>query len=279
MKHLTCTLLLLAGQAAATDMAWRQAQPATMRKALVPIVEQGYATGATTNQARFVAQFLLALTNSPALEEDPFCIHPADFFHVWSDVTDTPPEQAPVAIRNVLEFGQHFRVIPWTAQGIKPAPHRVLQVRIEWPDEASRPSHYEYRDRLSDPEVRMRLERQIDYVLLDYGEFFAYEHIEGVSGKPLTGGFGALFSLLGMARIESNRLAVADDGTQVTLARMRKLFTFSVLATIAPDGSAERGIPSHREDLEPLAEGLERAIEIPARPGSQPIWPPPGRCD
>ncbi|MFU8877742.1 MAG: hypothetical protein ACNA7E_06345 [Wenzhouxiangellaceae bacterium] len=262
MKHLSLALLLLTSPLMASDLTWRQAQPETMHRVLTPIVAQGYATGATTNQARFVADFLFALHQTPELDRGPFRIDPGDFFAAWTEVSGTPPDAAPVAIRNVLEFGQHFYVVPVAAGTVRPEPRTALHVLVEWPEGEDRPSSYQYRDRLSDPEVRMRHDRRIEYLLLDYGDFIAYENINGLAGRPVSGGLGALFSLLGMARIESTRLAVADDGTQITRARVRKLFSFTALATLAPDGAAERGIPPGREDLEQLARRLEQDIEI-----------------
>ncbi len=268
MKALSLAMLFLAGHALAADPDWRQVQPGTLTRVLTDIAGHGYVTGATTNQARFVADFLFALADTPELTQHPFRIDPSDFFNAWTEVTGTEPDQAPVAIGNVLEFKQQFHVTPGPDQLIEPAPRRALQVRVEWPDRDGLPERYEYRDRLSDPEVRMRHERRIDYLLLDYGDFIAYENIRGVAGRPDTGGLGALFSVLGMARIESTRFTVADDGTQINLARVRKLFSFTAMATIDRHGNAERGLPEGRDDLQRLAERLQ--LDIVIQPGTPP---------
>ncbi len=60
----------------------------------------------------------------------------------------------------------------------------------------------------------------------------------------------------------SNRLALANDRTLVAYTRGRRLFPFSTLATVRPDGSTSRGVPGNRDDLEALGERLSRLPDI-----------------
>lgn len=237
----------------------------------------GYDTGATTNQSRFVAEFLFALAAHPALDDaGSFQVQPDRFFSAWLEATGRRRETAPVSMGKVLEHGQRFVVdtdppIRFESDAVE-APDRVLSVRVSWPDRPGTASHYVYRDRLAEPEVRMRHERVITYQIADFGDFVAFENVSGVSGRPTTGALGALFALLGTAPIRSTRFAVAGDGTQVLRSRVRKLVGFTATATIAPDGTAERGIAPRREDLAALKRSLSVDFKI------VPTQPPPQPC-
>jgi hypothetical protein len=237
----------------------------------------GYDTGATTNQSRFVADFLFGLAEHPAIDAaDSFQVQPDRFFSAWLDATGRKRETAPVSMGKVLEYGQRFVVdtdppIRFESDVVE-APDRVLSVRVSWPDTPATPSHYVYRDRLAEPEVRMRHERVITYQIADFGDFVAFENVSGVSGRPTTGALGALFTLLGTAPIRSTRFAVAGDGTQVLRSRVRKLLGFTATATIAPDGTAARDVPDGRPVLDRLAERLAADFRLAA------IEPPPRPC-
>ncbi|MDT8438928.1 MAG: hypothetical protein RQ729_07975 [Wenzhouxiangellaceae bacterium] len=268
---LLCALTL---PAIAESVCERAPLPASLLQAVIePIVESGYATGTTTNQARFVADFLFALAEHPAVgAQGPFWINPADFLVAWQAATDTPDDAIPAAIANVRAFDQRFYVAPLTErladdQGSIRV-RRALAVRVAW---SGGPERYEYIDRMSDPHVRMRHQREIDYLLLETDHFIAYEHVRGVAGQPITGALGALFGILGMAQIESTRLAIDDYGTQVNRTQVRKLFEFETVTTIAADGQAQRGLPSGRADLAELADQM--ATDWTPAPVT-----PPGPC-
>jgi hypothetical protein len=245
-----------------------------LAEVMAPI--SGYDTGATTNQSRFVADVLFGLAAHPATTgARRFQIQPQRFFDAWLASTGTSRGDAPVSMRQVLEYRQRFVVdtqprFAFRSDDVEP-PVRVLSVRVSWPDEPDAPSQYTYHDHLAEPEVRMRHERVITYQIADFGDFVAYENIDGVSGRPTTGALGALFSLLGTAPIRSTRFAVADDGTQVVRSRVTKLFGFTATATIGPDGHASRDIPEHRDDLQHLARRLEARFRLV--PESEPPVP------
>ncbi|MGK7296664.1 MAG: hypothetical protein ACNS61_12710, partial [Candidatus Wenzhouxiangella sp. M2_3B_020] len=81
----------------------------TMRDVIARI--EGYDTGATTNQSRFVAEFLFALADSPALNgARSFQVQPDRFMAAWLAATDRKPDEAPVSMAKVMEFGQRFVV-------------------------------------------------------------------------------------------------------------------------------------------------------------------------
>jgi len=269
-------LLCSAPSAPAASCGHWQVGTDTMRRVMADI--NGYDTAAAPNQARFVADFLFGVAAEAAGHGgiDSFQIQPQRFFEAWLTVTGREADDAPVSMRRVLEYRQRFAV------DIDPAvdrdgarPRRVLAVRVVWdpsdaPDGAQ---SYSYEDTRSDPAVRIRQQHDIRYLLIDFGDFIAYENMHGISGRPTSGGLGALFKLLGMAEIESVRLAVATDGFQINRSRVRKWFGFTTHAVITPDGTAERGIPDSRPDYRRLAERLDRGFEI-ALSGP---WPEP--CD
>ena len=275
---LACALAAATLQADAGDSACDHAivDAETMREVIGNI--DGYDTGATTNQSRFVADFLLGLTGHPALDDArTFQIQPDRFLNAWLDATGRPREEAPLSMTKVLEFNQRFAVDTRPELRYEdpeaPEPRRELSVRVSWPAGRGQPSHYGYHDTLAEPDVRMRHARVITYQLIDFGDWIAYENLSGVAGRPTSGALSALFGLLGMARIRSTRLAVADDDMQVLRSRVRKLFEFTSLVTIAPDGRARRGIPDGRSDLRILAERLDADLDVEAEAS------PPEPCD
>lgn len=257
-------LALLLATGASSARAQIDCAPAIETETLREVISaiDGYDTAAAPNQGLFVAEILLALARRVETEGGTrFRIEPDGFFTAWLDTRGVAANDAPVSMRRVLEFDQRFYVdiAPELRLG-GPRPRQALAVRVSWPEGDDRPDHYEWEDTRSSPSVRMRQERLIRYLLLDFGDWVAYENMRGVAGQPTTGALGALFGILGMANIESSRHAVAADGTQIARSRSRKLFEFTTLATITPDGRAERGLPDDRNDLRALADRLDRDL-------------------
>ena len=248
----------------------------TMRQVMSGI--SGYDTAAATNQSRFVADFLFGLAQRPEItgRTGTFQVQPERFFEAWLDVTGHRTEEAPISMHKVLEHGQRFVVDTRMAVDITPASieaRQVLGVRASWPAAPGAAEHYSYHDTMAEPSIRLRHERVITYLLIDFGDFVAFENMQGIRGRPTSGALGALFGLLGMAEIHQSRFAVADDQTQVNRSKVKKLFYFTALTTITPEGVAERDIPSGRDDLRALAELLETKIKVEAQKS------PPHACD
>lgn len=240
----------------------------TLRAAIEEIeVAGGYDIDATTNQPRFVAEFLFALAAQVRERGmSSFRVLPQRYFEAWQQATGKVAEDAPVGIQRVLEFDQRF-VVELDPELELQLPDRLtlrqaLAVRVGWPARPDGAEFYTYSDTSSDPDVMLRQARDIRYLLLDFGDFVAYEQVDGVSGKPTSGGLGALFKLLGMGSLRSTRLAIAADGLQVNRTRVAKLFTFTAIALVQPDGRAERGIPDQRSDLAALEELLDTPYEV-----------------
>src|SRR3989304_2367044 len=75
-----------------------------------------------------------------------------------------------------------------------------------------RPSFYSYDDTRASPNLRVTQKRLIRYRLLDYGDRIWYAEVEGLHGRPTSGVLGALFGLIGEARVLESRSAFAVDG-------------------------------------------------------------------
>lgn len=248
----------------------------TMREVIHRI--SGYDTAAITNQSRFVADFLFGLASHPDVigRASSFQVQPERFFQAWLEVSGLQAGDAPVSMRKALDQGQRFIVevdAPITLSPDSLTPERVLNVRASWPDAPDAEEHYSYHDTLSRPAVRLRHEQTITYQLVDFGDFVAFENMDGIRGQPTSGGLGALFSVLGMAEIRQSRFAVGDDQVQVNRSKVKKLFSFTALTTITPEGVAQRDIPPGRSDLRALAELLETEINVEAQKS------PPRACD
>lgn len=266
---IVCLLMLVGGAPGSASSCAHWIVPVeTMQRVIAAI--DGYDTAAAPNQSRFVADFLLGVARAAAPRDrvDSFQIHPDRFFEAWLNATGSQREDAPVSMRRVLEYGQRFAVDLAPAVAIDGAePDRVLAVRVGWTPETApgQAESYTYEDTRSDPDVRIRQQHDIHYLLIDFGDMVAYEHMQGVAGRPTSGGFGALFALLGMADIESVRYAVAGDASQINRTRVHKLFDFTTHAVIRPDGTAERGIPADRPQYQRLAQRLDRDIAVTLR--------------
>lgn len=244
----------------------------TLREAIAGIRDRagpGYDIDATTNQPRFVAEFLFALADRvQAQGQRSFRVLPQRYFEAWQLATGKTAEQAPVGMKRVLEFDQRFVVeIDPTLTLRLPSGlelKRALAVRVGWPVQSNGADSYRYIDTAAEPDVLLQQARDIRYLLLDFGDFVAYEQVDGISGKPTSGGLGALFLVLGLADLRSSRLAISEDGLQVNRTRVAKLFTFTAVALVRPDGVATRDLPRDRPDLIALAERLAVDYEVDA---------------
>ncbi len=258
-------LLVLAQGAFAENCDNRQVDARELRGVIASI--EGYDITATTNQGRFVADVLLALAaeiHARDPEGPPFEIGPEDFFDSVVSVAGIDPDEMPIGFRRAREVGQVFVVDYRTARLVDDAAagdiEQVLAVSVRWPDDG--PDHYEFEDTDASPSVRVRYQRAVDYRLVRLSDRILYDAIEGLSGRPTSGGLGALFRMLGRARIQYSHFAFAEDGTMVAYSRGRRMFGFSILTTVRPDGSTARGVPGDREDLQTLAERLSRPPDI-----------------
>ena len=90
----------------------------------------------------------------------------------------------------------------------------------------------------------------------------AYDKIEGLTGRPLSGLLGALFSVIGEGGVKYSRFILSEDGLQIVRARAKKIFSKTATLTIQPNGHAEKDLPPDRPDLEEIEERLKQDLDI-----------------
>jgi hypothetical protein len=103
----------------------------------------------------------------------------------------------------------------------------------------------------------------ITYRLLDFGDWVAYDEIEGITGRPTSGALGFLFRVIGEGRIAQSRMAISKDGLQVSRATAKKAFMeVTTMVTVYPDGNMEKDVPAGLSDLLELERRLKQPLEI-----------------
>lgn len=122
---------------------------------------------------------------------------------------------------------------------------------------------FSYQDTLSQPNLQVTNGRVITYRLIDFGDCFFFDKIEGLTGRPTTGVLGVLFKLLGEGRVVESGTAIAKDGLQVTRGTAKKMFMgVTTTVTIQPDGKSDKDVNPERADLVNLDKRLQEAFEI-----------------
>lgn len=225
---------------------------------------------ATTNRGRFTSELLLRLARH-AQERDPggrpLYISPEDWFFSYIEVAGVSMMDAPKPALLGLEHAQRVlidyrpdRVIREVHEG--PRPRTAVNVRAWWPEGPNSPSSFSFTDTTATPTVKATSHREITYRLLEFDDMIVLDEIEGLSGRPVSGVLGALFSVIGEGSVEHSRIAIADDGLQIVRGRVKKIFSLSTTVTIEPDGRGTKGIPPDRPDLVALEEMLKSPLKI-----------------
>lgn len=230
----------------------------------------GYELTSTTNGA-WLAEVVLFLARQ-AEERDPdgsplFIGHEEwfrSFLAVTGQTEDTALEYALLNYRYEQNMEVDYRldrVIREVVEG--PMPELAVNVRISWEDGPGKSDRYSYRDTLSTPTVRVTNRQVITYRLLDFGNWIAYDEIEGITARLESGVLALLFRVIGEGHITHSRIAVAKDGIHVSRTRAEKAFMkVMTTVTIYPNGIIEKGVPASRPDLLELEKRLKKPFEI-----------------
>jgi len=269
--------VLLAG--AAEERGSRPVSREEIREAMEH--SQGYDLTATANGARLHAEVILRLVRA-AIERDPqgppLRLGYAEWYEALLERTGLTPANAPLYARLAFEHRQDTdvdyrrdRVLRGVLQG--PSPGMAANVRTSWPDVRGAPQKYSYDDTLSSPQLRVTMERVVEYRLLDYGDMRVFDEIDGLRGRPTSGVLGVLFDLIGEVPLRESRMAVSSDGLQISRGFGRKgPIGATATVTVYPNGRAEKGLPPNRPDLVAIEQRLRVSLKLSYVP-----LPPPAR--
>ncbi len=234
---------------------------------------------ATTNRGRFTSGLLLRLARWAKQRDpggNPLYIDPRDWFTSFIEVAGVGPEDAPLPARLGFEHGQRVlveyredRVIHHVKKGVEPV--LAVNVRAWWPEGPDVPSSFSFTDTAAVPTLKATSRRDVSYRLLQFEDMVVLDQVRGLSGRPVSGLLGALFSVIGEGALKQTRIAISDDGLQVTAGRAKKVFSVSTTVTIEPDGRGTKGIPEGRPDLDALEARLKSPLDIEYVPYS---WEP-----
>ena len=142
-------------------------------------------------------------------------------------------------------------------------PELAVNVRISWEAGPGKPDRYSYLDTLSTPRFKVTNWQVMTYRLLDFGDWAVYDEIEGVTGRPMSGVLALLFRVIGEGRIAHSRMAISEDGIQVSRTTAEKAFMgVTTTVTVYPDGIMEKDVPDDRADLLELERLIKQPLEI-----------------
>lgn len=225
---------------------------------------------ATTNRGRFTSELLLRLVRDAREQPGPIrslYIDSEDWFYAYIETAGVTAEEAPESAVLGLEHGQRLllefrpgRVVNVVKKG--PTPRLAANVRAWWPEDAHPADKYSFTDTASTPKLKVTTHREITYRLLEFDDMVVMDKMDGVTGRPLTGMLGKLFSVIGEGGIKYSRSAISGDGLLVIRARSKKVLSVSATVTVQPDGKAKKGVPDDRPDLEAIEERLKQDLEI-----------------
>jgi hypothetical protein len=191
-----------------------------------------------------------------------------DYAAAFGEATGLGRDAWPGFVRAAAEVGEDLLVehrLSDIVDGMPPAGlRRALNVKAGWPPGPSVPAGYRVLDTSSDPHVETMREQIGTWRVLDYGDMVVQDEIQGVSGRATSGLLGAVFTVLGQARVLQSRFATAADGLLVVRTAVRSGFTVTQSATVTPDGVVRPGLLPNRPDLEAIEDRLTQ-VALPAR--------------
>jgi hypothetical protein len=239
---------------------------------------KSYSLTATANGARLEADVVLSIVHEAAAtdpERRPLFFGHQEWYDAFLARTGLTPAQAPVYVRLSYRIGQDMivdyrreDVIEAVLEG--PDPRVAANVWIFW---KGGPGELSYEDRASRPNLLVTEKRLITYRLVEYADLIWYAQVSGLYGRPTSGALGALFSVIGQARVRDTRSVFLPDGFQVVRSQASKWWMRrTATATVWPDGHAQEKIPPGRPDLVAVAARLGEPLAIRFRP----MPPPPG---
>ena len=230
-----------------------------------------YDPTATTNGARFQADVVSYLARKARARDPqglPLFIGYEDWFRAFMEVTARTEDAMPQYAQLLYQYQHNIEVeyrIDRVIREVKeaPSPELAVTVRIWWKDQPGKPDRYSYMDTLSTPNLRVTNQRVMSCRVLDFGNWIAFDEMEGFTGRPISGILGFLFHIIGEARVLQTRMAISKDGLQISRVTARKGFLERIATvTIYPDGKMEIDVPPDRPDLIELEKRITQPLEI-----------------
>ena len=246
------------------------------RQELVSAMRQhgDYDILATTNRGRFSTNLLLRLAamarsraGEPGWEGRPLYVDPDDWFFAFLETAGITAADAPESTRLGRDHRQRVLIDYRTGRVVRrvkkgPIPELAVNVRAWWPRHAHPEDRFSTTDTTSVPKIKATSRREISYRLLQLEDMVLMDKIEGLTGRPLDGVLGPLFSVIGEGGLKQSRFMITDDGLQLVRTRSKKVVSVSATITVQPDGTTTRDIPKDRPDLEAVKELLERDLDF-----------------
>ena len=235
----------------------------------------GYDLLATTNTTRFQSAYFQVLIRQGQRRRPPggTLFIPPD--HLWweflsvAGLAPTEGKKAPPNRRWAVSVHQGIHIffappdsIIRTVKHGRMPEVMAADVRLSWPDQPSGSNKFSFVDTLSVPKLKVTNHQEIRFRFLVFDDMIMYDKIKGLSGRPLTGLLGALFKVLGEGSVKYSRSSISTDGLEVVRARAKKIISKTATVTINPDGKAQKGIPSGRDDLAEIEARLKQRFEF-----------------
>jgi hypothetical protein len=236
---------------------------------------QGYDLTATTNGARFQAEVLIHLVREvkrSTPEVRSLSVGHVEWFQAFLTATGLAADDAPTYAQLSHRHGQRIEIAYGTGDVIRrvkegATPELAMNVVIWWPQTEAGPNRYSYQDTLSTPNLQVTNNRVIVYRLLDLGDQIVYDQVEGITGRPTSGLMGLLFRLMGDGRMVQSRMAISQDGIQVSRGRAEKaIWGVTSTVTVYPDGRMIEDTPVDRPDLRALEARLRQPLSVEYAP-------------
>jgi hypothetical protein len=232
---------------------------------------KGYNPVVTTNACRFQTETLLRLltwANICYPENRSLLIRYKDWFMAYLATNNLNKEDAPTFMQLAYKNHQDIKIDLIDHNNIKTQPRdrrplSAADITIWWPKTKGAPRSFSFIDMHSVPKLKVVNKRVITYRLLDFGDMVVCDKIKGLEGRPISGLLGLMFRVIGVGRVVETRMAISEDGLQITRAHTKKgLLNIKATVTVYPDGRAVKGVLPDRLDLDEIATRLSKRLKI-----------------
>ncbi len=223
----------------------------------------------TPNWARFQTDVFLEILRAELAKDSAgsvIFITAEDWYQGFKQATGLTDSTVHIGTRLARDVGQAVlldvrrnEVVRRTSTELQGRIKLAANARIFWPDTGRLPPKFSYRDSLTEPHLKVTNRRVVTFRLveLDNG-VVVYDDMEGVYGRPTSGFWGTVLSVIGEAAVLESRLAAADSNLYV-FTRGKKVVSMSVTATVFKNGRGVQGIPP---ELAHLEQRLRQPIDI-----------------